>query len=192
MSLKGRERSVDVQKKLGEGDMLVKYSDALNPFFDVEGFISLRDQMTTPPPKHLPPAIEAAFKEGAACMAIECFNAGATMFRLCLDLASRPLLPEPSNAAVPQPTSSQRRNLGPRLTWLFDNGKLPADLRGLASAVKDEGNDGAHAGSLTKADAEDLLDFTVAFLERQFTEPKKLQLVEQRRSQRRQPKRPVG
>jgi hypothetical protein len=37
-------------------------------------------------------------------------------------------------------------------------------------------------------DAEDLLDFTIAFLERQFTEPTKLALASARRAQRRQQK----
>jgi len=42
----------------------------------------------------------------------------------------------------------------------------------------------AHAGNLEKEDIEDLLDFTVAFLERQITEPKKLELAEERRQAR--------
>jgi Domain of unknown function (DUF4145) len=104
----------------------------------------------TKPPEHLPADIEAAFKEGAACMAIQCYNAGGTMFRLCLDLASKALLPDPSNTAGPQPDRFQRRNLGPRLAWLFDNGLLPADLRTLASSVKDDGNDSAHAGTICR------------------------------------------
>jgi hypothetical protein len=66
---------------MNDGANLLQYPDALNPFFDVERYISLRDQVTTPPPEHLPKQIEAAFKEGAACLAIECFNAAATMFR---------------------------------------------------------------------------------------------------------------
>jgi len=46
-------------------------------------------------------------------------------------------------------------------------------------------NDGAHAGSLTKVDAEDLLDFTTSLLERLFTEPERLKLAEARRAARR-------
>ena len=67
-----------------------------------------------------------------------------------LDLASKSLLPDPSNTAGPQPDRFQRRNLGPRLAWLFDNGLLPADLRTLASSVKDDGNDSAHAGTICR------------------------------------------
>jgi hypothetical protein len=51
----------------------------------VERFISLKDEETVAPPEHLPPDIEASFREGAMCMAVGCYNAGATMFRLCLD-----------------------------------------------------------------------------------------------------------
>ena len=43
----------------------------------------------------------------------------------------------------------------------------------------------AHTGTLTKAEADDILDFTTALLERLFTETKKLELAEQRRLQRR-------
>jgi hypothetical protein len=54
---------------------------------------------------------------------------------------------------------------------------LPEALRDLSSCVKEDGNDGAHAGTLTKEDAEDLLDFTTALLERLYTEPKQLALA---------------
>jgi hypothetical protein len=42
-----------------------------------------------------------------------------------------------------------------------------------------------HVGNLTKQDAEDLVDFTIALLERLITEPKKLELAEARRKARR-------
>jgi hypothetical protein len=42
-------------------------------------------------------------------------------------------------------------------------------------------------GALGKEDAEDLLDFTVALLERMFTEPERLKLAELRRQERRKP-----
>ena len=83
------------------------------------------------------------------------------------------------------PNLSERRYLGSRLSWLFDNGKLPADLRRLSACIKDDGNDGAHDGTLTKEDAEDQLDFTYIFLERVYTEPKRIELAEKRRKERR-------
>lgn len=76
---------------------------------------------------------------------------------------------------------------GLRLPWLFKNGLLPRDLEQLAACVREDGNDGAHAGTLKKPDAEDLLDFTTALLERMFTEPAKLKAAKERRDQRRLP-----
>ena len=114
---------------------------------------------------------------------VGCYNAAGTMFRLCVDFATNELLPD---MGLPGgPNSKQRRELGHRLQWLFDNGLLPEQLHGLASCVKEDGNDGAHRGSLTKEDAEDLIDFATALLERLYTEPKRLQLAEQRRTARR-------
>jgi hypothetical protein len=168
-------------------DAIVKYPDALNPHFSIDRYISLRDQVHVPAPEHLPAPIKDAFDEGAACFSIGCFNAAASMLRLCLDHASQPLLPDPTNTNVPQPNGWQRNNLGPRLAWLFDNKLLPIELRELAECVRKDANDGVHVGNLTKADAEDLLDFTDAFLRRLITEPKKLALAEARRQQRRKP-----
>jgi hypothetical protein len=101
---------------------------------------------------------------------------------LCVDLATRSMLPseevEGLNAKV-------RRDLGLRLPWLFDKGLLPATLKELSSCIKEDGNDGAHAGTLKKSDAEDLLDFTAALLERMYTEPERLRLAQERRDARR-------
>ena len=165
---------------------LIKYPDALNPHFAIDHYISLRDNTAQKPPEYLPEEIENAFKEGAACLSIGCNNAGATMFRLCVDLATRPLLPDLSgDVTKPQPNNRARRDLGLRLTWLFDNNILPATLRELAKCIREDANDGAHVGNLSKAEAEDLLDFTTALLERLITEPKKLALAEERRTVRR-------
>lgn len=163
----------------------------LNTVFEVDRYIGLRDIVSIAPPEHLPPNIESAFNEAASCYSIDCHNASATMFRLCLDFASKPLLPDPNDKSVPQPNNNQRFKLGARLTWLFDQGILPAALKGLASCIREDGNDGAHAGTLTKAEADDILDFTTALLERLYTEPKKLELAELRRAQRRQPPAPT-
>lgn len=51
--------------------------------------------------------------------------------------------------------------------------------------MKDDGNDGAHEGTLTQHDADDLLDFTIALLERLYTEPERLRLAKARRDARR-------
>jgi len=163
---------------------LAEFTSAVNSHMDVMGHINIKDMAVVRPPEYLPPDIEGAFKEGAICMSVDCFNAAGTMFRLCLDLATRSKLP-PEETAVEGLNAKVRRDLGLRLPWLFDNKVLPGDLRELSSCVKEDGNDGAHAGSLTKDEAEDLLDFTTALLERIYTEPKRLRLAEERRAARR-------
>ena len=101
-------------------------------------------------PDHLPEEIEAAFREGAMCLAVSCHNAAATMFRLCVDLATRSLLP---TVETPGLNAKVRRDLGLRLPWLFQNQLLPTTLHDLSACIKEDGNDGAHAGNLSKADA---------------------------------------
>jgi len=167
---------------------IVKYPNSLNDIFKVERFISLRDVNIKKPPEHVTGDLKNAFVEGGACLSIECPNAAATMFRLCIDLLTRPLLPDPGDSAQPQPNAKQRRDLGLRLPWLFDNGILPEGLRELAKSIKEEGNDGAHAGNLTMEDTHDIADFTVAILERLVTEPARLKLAEERRAERRKPR----
>ena len=104
------------------------------------------------------------------------------MFRLCIDLVTSSFLPEENSNGL---NNRIRRSLGLRLPWLFDNNLLPETLRDLSSCIKEDGNDGAHAGTLEESDAEDILDFTRALLERLYTEPKKLELAAERRAARR-------
>ena len=178
------------QSEYSANDLLTKttLSDlnfAVNKVLKVEGHVSLKDQVAVQPPPHLSENIEAAFREGAACQAIGSFNAAAAMFRLCVDLATKPLLPEENSQGL---NNATRRNLGLRLPWLFDSGVLPEALRELSSCIKDDGNDGAHDGSLGEEDAADVADFTFELLERLFTEPERLRLAKQRREERRKPK----
>ncbi|HEY8577255.1 MAG TPA: DUF4145 domain-containing protein [Devosia sp.] len=181
VSLKGPEfDQVVVEKKF------LKVPASLNNFFEVERFLSLRDKKSVSPPEHVPSEIAAVFREGATCMQVECWNAAGVMFRMCLDLATRAMLPRAGEEGGPN--HRQRRDLGQRLPWLFDNGYLPEALRELSTSVQQDGNDGAHQGTLTKADSEDLLDFTVALLERLYTEPERLRLAAERRAERRAPK----
>ena len=164
---------------------LASVKGAANDYVNVLGYISTKDREAETPPEHLPVDIAAVFNEGATCIAVDCYNAAATMFRLCVDLATKELLPKDEVAGL---TSKVRRDLGLRLPWLFDNKVLPEALRDLSHCIKEDGNDGAHAGTLTKLDAEDLLDFTFALLERIYTEPKQIQLAKERRDSRRSPK----
>jgi hypothetical protein len=164
---------------------LHKSNGAINDFVRINGFINLKDMGAEPAPEHLADNIAAAFNEGAKCMAVGCNNAAATMFRLCVDMATRTILPE---AETPGLNAKVRRDLGLRLPWLFENGLLPESLKDLSSCIKEDGNDGAHAGNLLDEDGADLQDFAVALLERLYTEPKRLALAKERRDERRKPK----
>ncbi len=165
---------------------LLKMPAALNKYADVRGFVSYKDKATVTPPQFLPADIEAVFLEGATCLAVGCFNAAGTMFRLCVDLATKGMLP--SDEDTPGLTWKVRRDLGLRLPWLFDADLIHESLRDLSTCIKEDGNDGAHAGTLTVDDANDLLDFTSMLLERIYTEPERLRLANQRRSERRSQK----
>lgn len=162
---------------------LVKIEGAVNRYVDTEGVISVKDKAAHAPPDHIPPEIEAVFREGATCIAVSCNNAAGTMFRLCIDLITRTLLPEGEVEGLNYRT---RRDLGLRLPWLFKNNLLPHELEDISTCVREDGNDGAHQGTLTIEDAEDLLDFTYLLLERIYTEPERLKLAKLRRQKRRE------
>ncbi len=159
----------------------------LNDLMEVRGFISLKDRVAFQPPEHIPDQIAAIYREGATCTSVECFNAAATMFRLCLDLATKPLLPDPADPAVPQPTKYQRWNLKPRIEWLLEQRLLPGELAEVLDNLREDGNDGAHAGTLGSEDAADVADFAYLLLERLYTDPQRLKLARERREQRRAP-----
>lgn len=172
------QKRAEYEKIIRQG--LYNFEGAVNQLVNVERYISIKDHSAKPPPEHVPENIEKIFKEGAICMATHCYNAAVTMFRLCLDLATKPLLPKEDKEL----DHNKRRNLGARLSWLFDNGKLPKDLKDLSTCIKDDGNDGAHEGTLSNEDAENTFDFTFSLLERLYTEPKKLEIAKQRRESR--------
>ncbi|MDH5573710.1 MAG: DUF4145 domain-containing protein [Gammaproteobacteria bacterium] len=173
------QKEIDGEKYIKNG--LPKLDFSANKIVRVERYIGLRDISSDKPPDHLPGEIEAPFNEGAACMAIGCYNAAGTMFRLCIDLATRAMLPDEEEGL----NNTVRRNLGLRLPWLFDNNILPEALRELSTCIKDDGNDGAHQGTLSKEDAADILDFTYVLLERLYTEPVRIQKANERRAVRR-------
>lgn len=155
---------------------------ALNMYFDIKGYISLKNNIAIQPPDHLPDQIQSVFDEAATCLSLQCFNASGAMFRLCVDLATKDKLPEEETEGL---TRRIRGNLAARLGWLFDARIIAPELRDLAQCIKDDGNDGAHDGSLVKEDAEDMRDFTYELLERIYTEPERLRLAQERRVQRR-------
>lgn len=160
-------------------------TQSVNDFLETMDIVSQKDNSIQDMPTYLAENVEKVFREGAVCLNTGCFNASATMFRLCIDLVTLPLLPDDTANIAEKPNSRQRRDLGLRLRWLFDHGHLPSDLKGLADCIREDANDAAHRGNLEKVDAEDIRDFTVLLLERLFTEPGRLKLAEERRAARR-------
>lgn len=186
--LKVKLRDIDHKMDFVTNGSISAIDGDLEPVFQVEEFLNVGDlHGVAEPPDHVPAEIGAAFQEAAKCMAIGCHNAAASMFRLCLDLTTKPLLPDAGDATVAQPTKEQRYKLMKRIDWLIDQGRLSEALRDLAHSVREDGNDGAHDGSLDEKDAADLLDFATLLLERQFAEPERLRLAKQRREDRRSP-----
>ncbi len=174
--------SVNGNYKLVHEKGLLSLIGAVNRYVNIGGFISLKDTAAAEPPEHIPEIVEKIFREGATCLAVGCNNAAGTMFRLCVDIVTRGMLPGGDADGL---SARVRRDLGLRLPWMFDHGVLPESLRELSTCVREDGNDGAHAGTLKREDAEDLLDFTIALLERIYTEPERLRLAKARRDKRR-------
>ena len=169
-------KNKDNFKKSGE---LMQLAGDLAIWFKFERFITNADTESKPSPDSLPEQISSAFSEGVRCLAIACPNAAGAMFRLCLDLATQGLLPDLE--AQGGPDRHTRRNLAPRLLWLFENGILQQDLDELSKAVKGNGDDGAHEGSLTADDAEDIYDFSYELLSRIYSQPARLAAASKRR-----------
>jgi hypothetical protein len=160
-----------------------EYNGSLNPFIDEPTrYISIRDMGAQSSPEHVPSEVASAFNQGATCLATECWDAAAAMFRKSVDLTTKPMLPEGDEDGL---SAKIRRDLGLRLPWLFKTKRLPEDLADLSTCIREDGNDGAHSGALTKAEAEDLLDFTRALLERVYTQPARLKMAAERREIRR-------
>jgi tetratricopeptide (TPR) repeat protein len=168
-----------------DGDRLIQYlseTGGTSGWLHVLGYVSIRDNSIVTPPEHLPEDINSCYIEGATCVQVGCFNAAGTMFRLCLDKATASLLPEGDADGL---NSKIRRSLGLRLQWLFNTGRIDKALEDLSHCLKEDGNDGAHQGTLTAEDAEDLQDFANALLERLYSYPARLAAAGSRRSARR-------
>lgn len=154
-----------------------------NNYVVIEGYVSQKDMNKTPPPKHLPENINRVFNEAAACLSINCYNASCAMFRTCLDLATKELIPQ--KGTVHYNEKKSKKMLGGRIEWLIDIEILDKGLKDLAECITYDGNDGAHDFTLGKDEAEDLLDFTTQVLEQLYTTPQKLKIAKERREERR-------
>ncbi|MDN5106790.1 DUF4145 domain-containing protein [Aliarcobacter butzleri] len=160
---------------------IVSKKENINDLIDILKYINVKENSTEKPPLYLPEDINEIFQEGITCKSVECYNASATMFRLCLDKATKDLVPNEDTNGL---NNKIRRSLGLRLEWLINNNYISKSLEDLMSCIKDDGNDGAHEGIVTKEILEDIYEFTYILLERLYTEPKKVQLAKERREER--------
>ncbi|MFL0585824.1 DUF4145 domain-containing protein [Sphingomonas olei] len=160
-------------------------SHSINDYFDIAGFQSIADFGARKTPEHTPDTIAATFQEAAKSQAIGCYNASVSMSRLCLDLSTKSLLPSSDDQTAEQPNRDQRKVLFHRVEWLISQRRLPEDLSELSHAIRLLGSDGAHDGTCTEADALDLLEFTEILLDRVFTIPERVRLVQERSAARR-------
>ena len=170
----------EYEELCGKDHKLSASAGTINDLVDFERVISLRDTHSFESPDHVPDNISNVVEEANSCLASQCFNAAGAMYRLALDLATKELLPEEG-----EPSAKVRRNLGLRMPWLFGQAALSRDLQPLAECLQQDGNDGAHDGTLSKDDAEDLQDFCFELLRRLYTEPERLRLAQERRVARR-------
>jgi len=179
--LSQKEYDADITRILLETNKVIETESSLTDFLVFERVVTALDGNVNDPPPHLPDLIDDVVREGNKCLMAQCWNASGAMYRLALDLATKGLLPEEG-----EPANRVRRNLGLRLPWLFEQGKLPTDLQTLAECLQQDGNDGAHDGTLTKEDAEDLHDFCFELLRRLYTEPERIKIAQERREKRRE------
>jgi hypothetical protein len=147
---------------------------SLNSCIYAISYISLRDENSILCPDHAPQNLTEVFNEGASCYSIGCYNASVAMFRLCLDLDTKPLAQQHSITGM----------LGHRLVKLFKQNLLPIELEELSHCIKENGNDGAHDGTITKDEALDVMEFTISYLETRHTMPERIRLRREAREAR--------
>ena len=148
----------------------INYPKALNNIIEVRGYVNTRNMASCPAPEDTPEKIKDVFREGAESVTGNCPNAAVAMFRLCVDLATKPLHAE--------------KNLKRRLDGLFESNKLPEDLKELSHCIREDGNAGVHDGTITLDDAKDIMDFCNILLTRLYTEPAKIEAAQKRQQER--------
>lgn len=140
-------------------------------------------------PEHSPEEVKAAFDEANRCIAIAAWSAAGAMFRRCIDLATRNLIPSEQLENIGQPEHISwkiYKDLRLRIDWLISRNHIDRRISPLIDCIREDGNDAAHAAESLDHDAcLDLLDFSVAVLNVVFTEPGKIGESIRRRNERR-------
>jgi hypothetical protein len=122
-------------------------------------------------PADLAHEVEEIFRQGETCLSAGSFAAAVSMFRLGIDLATAPLLPSLDDSRA-DPSLQVRRNLGPRINWMIQEGIIPGDLGKSFAALARDRHPGAQPRAATLEDAVDLLDFATTLYEVLFVKTK--------------------
>lgn len=158
----------------------------INSLFDLKDWVfEVPGRRATP--EYVPEEIARIFKEGGSCEAIQAWDAAGAMYRKVLDVATRSITPKPDSSVEPRPSSWKTyKDLRLRLDWLFENKLLNQGLKDLSSCIHEDGNDAAHdIAGITKAEAQDMADFTENVLEALYTLPGQIAENRKRRDIRR-------
>lgn len=160
----------------------------INDHFQVFGVAIPPSKEQIECPNYVPETIKNIFDEAAKCLAMNCFVASGSMFRLCLDLVTKDLLKkwlEENQTSEQQPNKDQRNKLANRIDFLIDQEKIPKRLQELAHCIRHDGNDSTHDGNTGEDEALDCLDFTEALLTEIYTLPEQINAAQRRRLERR-------
>ena len=149
---------------------LMSYDRALSNIIEIRDYVNTRNMASCPAPEDIPEQIKDVFREGAESVTGNCPNAAVAMFRLCVDLATKPLHAE--------------KNLKRRLDGLFESNKLPRNLNELSHCIREDGNAGVHDGTITLDDAKDIMEFCSILLNQLYTEPAKIEAAQKRQQER--------
>ncbi len=66
------QKNAGDENSFREDGALLGFQGSLNPYMRVEVYVSLQHRAGKAPPDHVPPNIQAAFREAATCLAVEC------------------------------------------------------------------------------------------------------------------------
>ena len=127
-------------------------------------------------PKHTPEPIADDFKEGLRCLRRGDFNAAGMMFRKTLQRATTALAQTAGMSPFKAKTPLQHR-----IDALAKAGHLTDSMRGLAVAIKLDGNEAAHEEDqdFDKGAATQTQEFTELFLLYAFTLPERVKRTSQ-------------
>lgn len=128
-------------------------------------------------PEHVPENIKEKFNEAAQCYAYDCFIASAAMLRLCIEITTKDLLID---------NKDKEQKLHKRIEILCNQGLIRQRLKEFATEIRFEGNDAVHEGCIDQDNLEATFEFTTFFLQELYTDKKEMELVKERRAQRKE------